>query len=74
MGIRLQDSALLSEVAVNHLKTARGEIWPKRNEKKQPQKKKKTTKMRTKVRNKINIQIKKPHFKKGFPIKTIVRL
>ena len=33
-GIRLQDSAFLSEVAVNHLKKARGEIWPKRSEKK----------------------------------------
>ena len=30
---RLQDSAFLSEVAVNHLKTARGETWPKRIEK-----------------------------------------
>ena len=34
LGIQLQDSAFLSEVAVNHLKTARGEIWPKRSEKK----------------------------------------
>ena len=32
LGIRLQDSAFLSEVAVNHLKKARGEIWPKRSE------------------------------------------
>ena len=35
----LQDSAFLSEVAVNPLKTARGEIWPKRrgkNNKKLP--------------------------------------
>ena len=32
MGIGLQDSAFLSEVAVNHLKNARGEIWPKRSE------------------------------------------
>ena len=31
---------------------------------------KKTTKMRTKVRNKIDTQIKKPHFRKGFPTKT----
>ena len=29
LGIRLQDSAFLSEAAVNHLKKARGEIWPK---------------------------------------------
>ena len=29
----IQWSAFLSEVAVNHLKTARGEIWPKRSEK-----------------------------------------
>ena len=28
----LLDSAFLSEVAVNHLKKARGEIWPKRSE------------------------------------------
>ena len=27
--------------------------------------------MKTKVCNKINTQIKKPHLKKGFPIKTI---
>ena len=40
--IRLQDS---SEIAVNHLKKARGEIWPKRNEKRNNTK---TTKMRTK--------------------------
>ena len=51
--IRLQDSAFLSEVAVNHLKKARGEILPNRNEKKQKKKteqkkKKKTTKMWTK--------------------------
>ena len=32
LGIRLQDSAFLSEVAVNYLKKARGEIWPKRCE------------------------------------------
>ena len=37
-GIWLQDSAFLSEVAVNHLKKARGEIWPKRSEKKQKKK------------------------------------
>ena len=30
--LRLQDSAFLSEVAVNHMKKARGEIWPKRRE------------------------------------------
>ena len=36
--VRLQDSALLSEVAVNHLKKARGEIWPKRSEKKKQHK------------------------------------
>ena len=30
--IRLQDSAFLSEVELNHLKKARGEIWPKRSE------------------------------------------
>ena len=32
-GRQLQDSAFLSEVAVDHLKKARGEIWPKRSEK-----------------------------------------
>ena len=40
LGIRLQDSGFLSEVAVNHLRKARGEIWPKRSEKKQQQQKK----------------------------------
>ena len=30
--IRLQDSAFLSEVSVNHLKKAKGEIWPKHRE------------------------------------------
>ena len=45
LGIRLQDSAFLSEVAVNHLKKARGEIWPKRSERRNNTK---TTKMRTK--------------------------
>ena len=40
----LQDSAFLSEVAVNHLKKARGEIWPKRSE----EETKINTKMRTK--------------------------
>ena len=39
------DSAFLSEVAVNHLKKARGEIWPKRSERRNNTK---TTKMRTK--------------------------
>ena len=44
-----------TEVAVNHLKKARGEIWPKRSENNNNNK---TTKMRTKVRNKkINSQI-----------------
>ena len=42
---RLQDSTFLSEVAVNHLKKARGEIWPKRCERRNNTK---TTKMRTK--------------------------
>ena len=31
--LRLKDSAFLSDVAVYHLKTVRGEIWPKRSEK-----------------------------------------
>ena len=39
----------LSAVAVNHLKKVRGEIWPKRSEKRNNTKKKQqTTKMRTK--------------------------
>ena len=37
----LQDSSFLSEDAVNHLKKARGEIWPKRSERKTKKKKKK---------------------------------
>ena len=40
------DSAFLSEVAVNHLKKARGEIWPNRSERRNNTK---TTKMRTKT-------------------------
>ena len=45
-GIQLQDSAFLSEFAVkNHLKKARGEIWPKRSERRNNTK---TTKMRIK--------------------------
>ena len=40
LGIRLQDSAFLSEVAVNHLKKARSEIWPKRSERRNNNKKK----------------------------------
>ena len=53
-----QDSAFLSEVAVNHLKKARGEIWPKRSERRNH--KKKTTSMRTKSPQyiKINSQMK----------------
>ena len=39
--IRLQDSAFLSEVAVNHLKKVRGEIWPKLSEEETTHKKKK---------------------------------
>ena len=35
LGIRLQDSVFLSEVVVNHLKKANGEICPKCSEKKQ---------------------------------------
>ena len=40
-----QDSAFLSEVAVNHLKKARGEIWPKPSERRNNTK---STEMRTK--------------------------
>ena len=46
----------------SHYISARGEIWPKRSEKKN--KNKNNTKMRTKVRNEINTKIKKPHLKK----------
>ena len=46
LGIRLQDSAFLSEVAANHLKKARGEMWPKRSERRNNTK---ATKMRTKI-------------------------
>ena len=45
VNIGMQDSAFLSEVAVHHLKKARGEIWPKRSERRNNTK---TTKMRTK--------------------------
>ena len=45
-GYGLQDSSFLSEVAVNHLKKAIGEISPKRSERRNNTKK--TTKMRTK--------------------------
>ena len=38
LGIRLQDSAFLSDVTVNHLKKARGEFWPKRSEEETTQK------------------------------------
>ena len=40
LGIRLQDSAFLSEEAVIHLKKAGDEIWPKRSEKNNDNKKK----------------------------------
>ena len=51
----------------NHLKKARGEIWPKHRERRNNTK---TTKMRTKSPQyiKINSQIKKPHLKM-IPIK-----
>ena len=48
--IQLQDSAFLSEVAVNHLKKARGEIWPKRSERRNNTKK--LPRWGQKVRNK----------------------
>ena len=51
---KFQDSAFLSEVAVNHLKMARGEIWPKRSEKK---KKKKLPRWGQKSTIKINTHI-----------------
>ena len=54
--LRLHDSAFLSEVTVNHLKTARGEIWPKRSEKTNNQK-------NYQDEVKINSQMKKPHLK-----------
>ena len=51
LGIPLQDSSFLSEVAVKHMKKTRGEIWPKRTERRnntQKKQNKKKTKMRTK--------------------------
>ena len=52
---------------LNHLKKARGEIWPKRSERRNNTK---TSKMRTEsaINKKINSQIKKPHLKM-IPIK-----
>ena len=64
LGIRLQDSALLSEVAVNHQKKTKGEIWPKRSEEETTQKLPRWgQKVRKKKKKKINSQIKKPHLK-----------
>ena len=51
----------------HHVKKARGEIWPKRSEKKQQQQKEKTTRMRTKksaINKKSNSLIKRPHLKR----------
>ena len=55
-GMRLQDSAFLSEVAVNHLKKARGEIWPKRSERRNHIKKDEGKK--SAINKKNNSQIK----------------
>ena len=65
MGIRLQDSAFLSEVAVNHLKKARSEIWPKRSEEETTHTKKKNYQDEDKksAKKKINSQIKKTHLR-----------
>ena len=63
MGIRLQDSAFLSEVVVNHLMKARGEIWPKHREEETTQKNYQDEVKKSAINKKINSQIKKPHLK-----------
>ena len=65
----LQDSAFLSEVSVNHLKKARGEIWPKRSERRNNTKNYEDEDKKSTInKKKINSQIKKPHLKM-IPIK-----
>ena len=72
MGIWLQDSSFLSEIAVNHLKKARGENWPKhserRNNTKNYQDEDKKSSIYIYKKKKINSQIKKPYLKM-IPIK-----
>ena len=54
---------------LNHLKKARGDIWPKRSEEETTQKKTYQDEDKKSVINKkINFQIKKPHLKM-IPIK-----
>ena len=57
---------------VKHLKNARGEIWPQRNEEETTQKnyqdEDKKSAINKKKNNKINFLIKKPHLKM-IPIK-----
>ena len=54
-------------VAVNHLKKARGEIWPKRSERRNNTKTQDEDK-KSAINKKNNSQIKKPHLKM-IPIK-----
>ena len=62
-------SSFLSEVAVNHLKKARGEIWPKRSERRNNTKKPyQDEDKKSAINKKNNSQIKKPHLKM-IPIK-----
>ena len=67
-----------SSCCFSHYVSAKFHLWPSSGDSPEVKfgrnvvrKTTRTTKMRTKVRNKINTQIKKPHLKKGFPIKTI---
>ena len=64
----LQDSAFLSEVAVNPLKKARGEIWPRHSEKETTQNYQDEDKKSVINKKYKKFQIKKPHLKM-IPIK-----
>ena len=67
-------SAFLSEVAVNHLKKARGEVWPKRSEKKKNKKKKhknyQDEDKKSAMKKKLILRLRSL-ISKGFPIKTL---
>ena len=52
----------------NYMKKARGEIWPKRSEKKKQHKNYQDEDKKSAINKKINSQIKKPHLKM-IPIK-----
>ena len=64
---RLQDSAFLSDVVVDHLKKARGEIWPKRSEKTNNQDEDKKSSQEIKQ---IILKLRSL-ISKGFQIKTV---